>query len=117
LVECGAAVDKRRDSEDDGKGLECPLVTAGAPVLGIPEIDSTALKEERDCAKADSPDSGKMGVKEMEVQAAKNGKAEIFDDGEKATCTGEFEVGNFEAEVFGSLLSLKIVADCSAKVE
>ena len=108
---------KRRDGEDDGKGLECPLMTAGAPVLGIPEIDSTALKEERDCAKADSPDSRKMGVKEMEVQAAKNGEAEIFDDGEKATCTGEFEVGNFEAEVFGSLLSLKILADCSAKVE
>ena len=30
--------------EDDGKGLECPLVTAGTPVLGIPEIDGTALK-------------------------------------------------------------------------
>jgi hypothetical protein len=58
-----------------------------------------------------------MGVKEMEVQAAKNGEAEIFDDGEKATPTGEFEVGGFEAEVFGSLLSLKILADCSAKVE
>jgi hypothetical protein len=44
LMKAGSSPPTWSGFEDDGKGLECPLVTAGTPVLGIPEIDGTALK-------------------------------------------------------------------------